>query len=730
MPPARLVRLGRSTLPVLGAALLLSWPHSSPAQSPSPPATPKREVADTYFGKVVLDPYRWMEVPVPKNPEFRRWLEAQNRHTRAVLDPIPERPALLEAVNKVADVVTSVAQLQVSPTRWYFLRLAPGEQTPKLYVRELQQNRERLLLDPDTLQAPGGSHWAIDYISPSPDGRLVAYGTSLSGSERTTLHVLDAATGRVLPDSISRVQFGVTGWAPDGRAFYYHRLNAAGDTNLSLRYRSSAAWRHVLGEPVSRDQLMVGPGSTADFPVGPDDFPLVLPVEGSPYLFGLVLHGVHKEISLHVAPERDARGTATPWRKLVDSADGVVGLDVHGSDVYLLSHKGAPRYRVLRVSADAPDLSQAQVVVPESRAVLTRIVSAEDGLYVQELDRGLGRLRRLPHGSNQAIAVPQLGDGGIAGIAAHQRLPGIVYSLESWTQPQRWYRYLPGGSRSEDARLVPPAPIDTTAYQVARVEVRSHDGVAVPLSIISRKGLRRDGARPTLLEGYGAYGITFDPWFRATVLPWLDRGGVYAVAHVRGGGENGDEWHRAGKGLTKPNTWKDFIACAEYLIRERYTSAGYLAGTGTSAGGIMIGRAITERPELFRAAVPRVGAMSMLRGEHRPGGPANIPEFGSTTTEEGFRGLYEMDPLQHIRPGTAYPAVLLTTGIEDSRVEPWEPGKFAATMQEATTSGRPVLLRVELDAGHGMGLTKRQRVEETADIYSFLLWQFGQRPAS
>jgi prolyl oligopeptidase len=223
--------------------------------------------------------------------------------------------------------------------------------------------------------------------------------------------------------------------------------------------------------------------------------------------------------------------------------------------------------------------------------------------------------------------------------------------------------------------------------------------------------------------GYGAYGITMNPFFSPTLLAWLERGGVFAVAHVRGGGEYGEEWHLAGKEGTKRNTWKDFIACAEYLIKQRYTSPQHLAGTGTSAGGILIGRAITERPDLFRAAVPRVGVMNALRTEHEPGGPANIPEFGTTKIEAGFRALREMDAVEHVRPGVRYPAVLLTAGVHDSRVEAWQPAKMAAVLQERSASGYPVLLRVGFDAGHGMGLTKSQRVDEMADIYAFLLWQ-------
>jgi prolyl oligopeptidase len=258
--------------------------------------------------------------------------------------------------------------------------------------------------------------------------------------------------------------------------------------------------------------------------------------------------------------------------------------------------------------------------------------------------------------------------------------------------------------------------------------VPSHDGVRVPLSIVYRKGLKRDGSHPLLLDGYGSYGITYDPNFSAMRLAWLERGGVFAAAHVRGGGEYGESWHQAGQKATKPNTWKDFIACAEYLVKEGYTSPEHLAGSGTSAGGILIGRAITERPDLFRAAVPRVGVMNALRTEHEPGGPANIPEFGTTAKEDEFRALREMDAVAHVRPGVRYPAVLLTAGINDSRVEAWQPAKMAAVMQEQKVPERPVLLRVAFDAGHGMGLTKAQRAAEMADIYGFLLWQLGAKP--
>jgi prolyl oligopeptidase len=343
----------RAASAALCALLLTSIAATVRAQSAPPPA-PKREVVDTYFGTAIADPYRWMEKPIAENPEFRRWLEAQNAYTRAVLDPLPQLAPLKSRLAELADIVTAVPEVRLAGPRWFYLKLQPGEQTPKLYVRE-QSGRERMLLDPDTLPGAGDSHWAIDYITPAPDGRLVGYGASVGGSEKTTLHLMDASTGRLLPDSISRVQFGeAVAWAPDRRSFYYIRMNAAGDTNPAQRYRNSAAWRHIVGRPVQQDELMLGPGSSSTVPLEPDDFPAVMPVEGSPYIFASVIHGVRNEITLYVARASDFRGSATSWRRLVDTGDAVVAAEPHGSEVYLLSHKDAPRFRLLRVRADAP----------------------------------------------------------------------------------------------------------------------------------------------------------------------------------------------------------------------------------------------------------------------------------------------------------------------------------------------------------------------------------------
>jgi prolyl oligopeptidase len=307
-----------------------------------------------------------------------------------------------------------------------------------------------------------------------------------------------------------------------------------------------------------------------------------------------------------------------------------------------------------------------------------------------------------------------------------QETEGFLFGLTSWTKSTAYFAYDPKARTAVDTTLVPPVLIDMSGIETSTVRVKSHDGTMVPLVILYKRGLKRNGTNPTLLNGYGAYGIVnTEPFFASNFLPWLERGGVVALAGVRGGGEYGEDWHLAGKEKTKPNTWKDFIACAEYLINEKYTSAEHLAGQGGSAGGILIGNSIVDRPDLFGAAIDQVGDNNALRFEITSNGVPNIPEFGSVTTEEGFKALLAMDAYHKVKDGVKYPAVLLTTGINDPRVEPWMSAKMAARLQAATTSDKPVLLRIDYDAGHGFGSTKRQRNEQAADIYAFLFQQLG-----
>ncbi len=718
----RLPRSAAAPMSVVAVVLsLLAHPNQAVAQS-GPPPTPTRVVHDTLPGIAIDDPYRWLENLTDST--VLRWLHAQQDFTQSLLERLPGRSALERRLHELDNASPSIGGVQFGGPRLFYFKAEPGSDSRKLYVRDSLGAAERLLVDPERLGTAGGPHWAIDYFTPSMDGRYVAYGASAGGSENSILRVLDLTSGSVLPDSIDRAQFGGIAWRPDGRSFFYNRLQLLrpGDPP-SRKYQRSRAYLHVLGRRA--DVPILGIGVTNRVRQDENDFPSVATLPGSPWAFAILGHGVRPEVTAYVARLDAVRGATTPWRRVVDVADSVTQFDVHGDDIYLLSHFNAPRFKVLRTTLLAPDPSRADVVVRPSAAVVTTIGVASDGLYVQKLDGGLGRLQRLTFNA-PALQDIRLPFDGSLGIVTDPRRPGALLALESWVRSRQWLAYDPASGQMSETGLMPPSPIDFSGIDADEVRVRSYDGTMVPLSIVHRRGLPRDGTNPTYLDGYGAYGFSYDPSFVPMYMAWLERGGVFAVCHVRGGGEFGEEWHQAAREATKPNTWRDFIACAEYLTAERWTSADRLGGTGTSAGGIMIGRAITERPDLFRAAVPRVGATNPLRmmqiGES---GPANRPEFGDPGTPAGARALVEMDAYLHVQAGTRYPALLLTTGMNDPRVDTWVPAKMAARLQASSTSGLPVLLRVDFDAGHGLGSTKTQRERELADTMSFLLWQFG-----
>ena len=418
------------------------------------------------------------------------------------------------------------------------------------------------------------------------------------------------------------------------------------------------------------------------------------------------------------------------WKRVFQPEDQVSSrrFDVFGSYLYGVSYSSSSRGKVVRRAVGGGTETAMDIVYEPAEGIITEISAARDGLYTLVRDGAISRLWRLPYEQPRAveeIRLPLAGSGIF--IAGDQRIPGVLLILGSWSAAPRTYAYDPDKRRFRDTRLqeYPPMPVEINSTVAL---VRSHDRTSVQVSIAYRAGLKLDGSHPALLWGYGAYGTeggTPGPFIDPRSIAWLEHGGIIAVAHIRGGGEYGEDWHRAGMKATKPNSWLDLIACAEYLIQQKYTSRERLGVTGQSAGGVVIGRAITARPDLFAAAISEVGMSEMLRFELTPNGPGNVAEFGSVKIAEEFRSLYEMSPYHHVKEGAAYPAVMLTAGINDKRVVAWQPAKLAARLQAATSSGRPILLRVDFEAGHGIGSSKAQAQELLADEYAFLLWQFG-----
>lgn len=704
------------------AALAAQAPMS---ESPvKPPATPKRDVTDDFFGTKLVDQYRWLEDL--KSPEVSAWMKAQNDYTRAVLDRIPGRDKLRARIAQLDDTGVRVSGFQSFGGHWFYFKISPGEDNRKLYVRDGANAPERLLLNPETLTA-NGVHYSIDYYQPSLDGKLVAIGISPGGSENSVLHVLDAATGKDLGERIDRAQFGAISWLPDNRSFFYNRLNkvAPGEPRTSY-YLNSRDYLHHLGDDPDKDIPILGNGLNPAVSIVDTDFPIVNSPLGSKYVFALLAHGVQNESTVYVAKLADVHDASVPWRKLVDVADEVTNFDIHGDHLYLVSHHDASRFKVLRLDLANGDIQHAEVAIAPSDAVVTAVSVAADALYVQKLDGGIGRLWRLPFAGGAATEIRLPFDGAILELFASAAEPGAYLRCASWTKSSLYLHYDPRTNAVTDTKIIPPSPVDFSAIVSEEVKAKAADGTLVPLSIVHRRDLKLDGSHPTLMHGYGSYGITLDPNFDATALAWLERGGVIATAHVRGGGEYGEDWHNGGRKATKENTISDFIACAQYLIDHKFTSPQHLAGEGTSAGGITIGGAITERPDLFGAALDNVGMSDDLRAELQVNGPANIPEFGTVKNEEDFHSLLKISGYHRIKDGTPYPAVLLTTGINDPRVDPWQMDKMTARLQAATSSGKPVLLRVDYDAGHGgIGATRSQHTALLTDQFSFLLWQLG-----
>jgi prolyl oligopeptidase len=690
----------------------------------SPPVAPVRNVVDDYFGTKITDPYRWMEDM--KSPEFQAWMKAQNEHTRVIIDSIPGRQKLLENILDYDNARTSMVDLAKYGGRYFYRKIEPNQDNFKLYIRDVKTGKERMLVDPDRFKSSNETgHYALDYIYPSWDGKYVAYGVSPGGSEDSILRIFDVDAGHDLPEAIDRSQFASVSWLADNKSFIYTRLPPIKPSDPpTAKYLDSRSLLHKLGESPDKDVPVISRKDSPDIPIVASDIPVVATSPASPWLIASIVHGVQREFPVYVVKLSDFKGAKTQWKKVADDADEVTGFDVRGDDLYLLTHHQASRFKIVRVDVKNPDMANAKTILPAGEPVLVQPRVAKDGLYVQELDGGIGRMVRIGFdgGTPEPVQLPL--DGSISEFFADPRQDGAIVQAQSWVRPPM-YLQVSEDRKVTDLNLIPKPTFSYSQFDSVEVKAPAPDGTMIPLSIVFKRGLAKDGKRPTLLEGYGSYGITIDPSFVARDFPWLERGGVLAFAHVRGGGEYGEDWHNAGRKLTKQNTIGDMIACAEYLVKEKYTSPAYLAAEGGSAGGITVGGALTQRPELFAAMLDDVGDSDPLRMENSPGGPANIPEFGSVKTEEGFKGLYIMDAYVHVKDGTAYPAVMLTTGINDPRVDPWEAAKMTARLQAATSSGKPILLRVDYDAGHGFGSGKKQRSELLADELSFLLWQFG-----
>jgi prolyl oligopeptidase len=705
------------------AALLyahLAWAAGSDANATpeapvKPPAAQVKAVTETLWGRKVTDNYRYMEALDPKTMQ---WMKAQGAYTRSLLDEIKPLAQLKSEIAKFSASFGLVQEYVFLGGRAFYLERSPGSDNFDLIVKDKAGARK--IVDIAALRAAnGGKPYAINYFLASPEGNKVAVGVSQGGSEDAAITVYDAASGAKLAGPLDRAQFGATAWSDDSRNLYFIRLKKLAATDPPTeKYKNSTAdaW-DLESEPMAVLGATLGHGP----PFSPTEIPVISLNYGAPVATALSINGVQNELAMWLTPVAKVRDPKTTWTRFITRDDDVTNVDMRGAEIFLLSHKDAPTFKVLEVRAGQP-LSAAETLMPaQPDRVIETIHAASDALYVLARNGAYSQLLRIPAGTKkiEEVALPFAGHVGSA--FSDPRTPGVSIELSSWVVPPKIFAYTPGAAFT-DLKIGTHGDIDSARFVVRDLHAPTRDNVMVPLSLIQpRHSL---GPQITIIEAYGSYGISELADFSMRRAVAMRHGITYGVCHVRGGGELGEAWRLGGKDANKHNTWGDLIACGDYLVAQGITTKSKLFILGGSAGGITVGRAITDRPDLFAGAIDVVPAGNTLRSEFSPNGPPNIPEFGTITTRAGFSNLYDMDTIQHIKKDVQYPAVIVQTGLNDPRVSPWEPAKVVAALQ-ASGSANPVLLRVDEAAGHGIGSNKSQTDALAADWMAFVFWRAG-----
>ena len=695
-----------------------------------PPPLPIQNVQDVHWGTKVDDPYRFLEQV--KDPAVLSWMRGQADAADAILNRLPGRQTIFNTL-KEKDAVggTVVSSIyRTAGNRWFYLMRPQGQSQAKLVWRDGVKGEEKLLVDPELITKEKGKPHAVQSFYPSPDGKLLAYGMHSSGSEIGNLYVIDVATGKEVLPPIDRIRFAGVSWRENGSGLFFSRLRPGYETMKSTeRFADTGRYYLDLKQP-NPDHLIFNASMYPQLKLPSFATGGIAEVPGSDLAAMVVYFGVDRRLAMYVAKMDDVLSGKAQWREVFKQSDDVREVDIGHGHVYVRSALNAPRFKVLKLKVPELNLSQAETLVPETEGVLRSISVAKDALYVTRREGVNTALLRIPAsmraGGNdvQKLTLPLEGNVNVIGSPDHSEL---VVAISSWTQALRRYVYAPSTGQFERLLLAPPVePVQKVDIVAREVMVPSHDGVKVPVSIIMRADAVLNGQNPTILYGYGAYGTTEEPGRSTGVITWVERGGIYAFAHVRGGGALGSQWHMAGHKTTKYNTWKDGIAAAEWLIANGYTSASKLGIYGGSAGGVFVGRAITERPDLFVAAVPSVPVLDMVRSEQRANGVANIPEYGSVKVEAEFHALLRNSAYHAVKDGVRYPATMLMHGVNDSRVDVWQSLKFASRIADAQKGQQAVLLRLDYQAGHGSGSGADQAMQRTADLQSFMLWQMGE----
>ena len=708
----------KSRIAVTTAALLLPLVSGAAGKAPAKPAAAEKQpVETTYHGTAVADPYQWMESAT--EPKVQQWTDTQNAYTRAYLDKLPGREPLRQRITELLSWKSpSYGALDEQGGTLLGLKFQPPKQQPTLIVVGSldDTSKERVLVDPTQVDTSGKT--TIDWFQLSHDGKKVAVSMSKGGTESGDVSVWDVATAKAMANElVPRVNGGTAGgslaWNAQGTGFFYTRYPRGEERPPVDREVYQQVYFHTLGTPTEKDTYALG-----------KDFPRIAMTDlessdDGQYTFARVANGDGGEFDLYL------HGPKGTWTQVAKYADKVVSARF-GSDgaAYLLSRKDASKGKVLRLPLATPTLDKATVVVPEGQATVQAVVPTKGRLYLLEQLGGPSQLRMVDLTGKALGLVPTLPVSFVGGLV-RQGADDLLIVNGSFTQPAAWFRFTAADGKVTKTAMARTAPIDMSDVEVVRTEATSKDGTKVPLSILKKKGTKLNGNNPTWLTGYGGFNVSINPGYSPLTGMWLEQGGVFAVANLRGGSEFGEEWHKAGSLTNKQNVFDDFYACAKLLVDQKYTQPKKLAIQGGSNGGLLMGAALTQHPEQYGAVVARVGIYDMLRTELTPNGQFNVTEYGSVKDPEQFKALYGYSPVHRVKDGTKYPSVLFTSGANDPRVDPFHSRKMVARMQAATASPKPILLRADAETGHGMGTPLSSRIEEEVDVYSFVFNELG-----
>jgi prolyl oligopeptidase len=705
--------LALASLLWLTAAVRAANDSKAPTVSTAPPKAAVKPIEETINGTKIIDNYRWLEDG--KSPETQKWVEAEMAYTRSVLDPLPGREQIHKRLTELLSI-GSITPPQIAGKYYFYTKREGMQNQPILYVREGLDGKDRVLVDANQLAADGTI--ALDWHEPSENGKYLAYGTSPSGSEMSTLHIVETKTGTLLPDTIERTRACSIAWKHDNSGFYYTRYPKPGDVPAGQEMYNRHVFYHELGTDPADDPLIFGEGRD------PEDWPSVELSNDARWLLITVSEGWTKSEVYSM----DLKA-GTPPTSVTTGKNFLYGGSIYNDKLYITTNEDAPRYRVFITDAGDYDREHWREIIPQTDAVLQGVGVWGGKVFAQYEQNASSRLKIFDLDGKKLndLALPAI--GSVFGTEGKWDREEVFYGFQSFTFAPSIYHYdLKSGATSLWNKVDAPS-IDPSAYDVQQEWYQSKDGTRVPMFVVHKKGLKKDGHNPTWLTAYGGFNVSLTPTFNRNSYLWLEHGGVFAVANLRGGAEFGEDWHRAGMLDKKQNVFDDMIGAAEHLIAEKYTDKNHLAIQGGSNGGLLMGAMMTQRPDLFRAVVCQVPLLDMIHYQDFQIAKLWIPEYGSAENPGQFKWLYAYSPYHHVKAGAEYPAILFMTADTDTRVDPMHAKKMAALMQAEAKNGssktRPILLRIETKAGHGAGKPVTKQIEEFTDIYSFLFWQLG-----